>query len=38
MVEKYKVVTLCGSPRFKHEFMEAQKRMVFLSRRISVDV
>ena len=27
MVGKYKVITLCGSTRFKNEFMEAQKRL-----------
>ena len=27
MVGKYPVVTLCGSTRFKDEFMEAQKRL-----------
>ena len=27
MQGKYKVVTLCGSTRFKNEFMEAQKRL-----------
>ena len=27
MVGKYKVVTLCGSVRFKDAFMEAQKRL-----------
>ena len=27
MVGKYKVVTLCGSTRFKEQFMEAQKRL-----------
>ena len=27
MVEKYKVITLCGSTRFKDSFMEAQKRL-----------
>ena len=27
MVGKYKVVTLCGSTRFKDEFMEANKRL-----------
>ena len=27
MVGKYKVVTLCGSTRFKDEFMEVQKRL-----------
>ena len=27
MVANYPVVTLCGSTRFKNEFMEAQKRL-----------
>ena len=27
MVGKYKVITLCGSTRFKDEFMESQKRL-----------
>ena len=27
MVWKYNVVTLCGSTRFKDEFMEVQKRL-----------
>ena len=27
MVGKYKVITLCGSTRFKDEFMEAQKKL-----------
>ncbi|MCR4764349.1 MAG: hypothetical protein K5696_12555 [Lachnospiraceae bacterium] len=27
MVGKYPVITLCGSTRFKEEFMEAQKRL-----------
>ena len=27
MVENYKVITLCGSTRFKDAFMEAQKRL-----------
>lgn len=27
MVGKYKVITLCGSTRFKEEFLEAQKRL-----------
>lgn len=27
MVDKYPVITLCGSTRFKNEFMEAQKRL-----------
>jgi hypothetical protein len=27
MVGKYKVITLCGSTKFKDEFIEAQKRL-----------
>ena len=27
MVGKYKVITLCGSTRFKDEFMELQQRL-----------
>lgn len=27
MVGKYKVITLCGSTKFKKEFMEVQKRL-----------
>ena len=27
MVDKYKVITLCGSTRFKDAFMETQKRL-----------
>ena len=27
MVGKYKVITICGSTRFKDQFMEAQKRL-----------
>ena len=27
MVGNYKVITLCGSTRFKEQFMEAQKRL-----------
>jgi len=27
MVDKYPVITLCGSTRFKNEFMMAQKRL-----------
>ena len=27
MLAKYKVITLCGSTRFKDEFMESQKRL-----------
>ena len=27
MNKKYKVITLCGSTRFKNEFMEAQKNL-----------
>ncbi len=25
MIKKYKVITLCGSTRFKDEFLKAQK-------------
>ena len=27
MIEDYKIVTLCGSTRFKEQFLEAQKRL-----------
>ena len=27
MVEKYKVITLCGSTKFKDQFMEVQKKL-----------
>ena len=27
MVGKYKVITLCGSTKFKEEYIEAQKRL-----------
>lgn len=27
MIGKYKVITLCGSTRFKNEFLQAQKRL-----------
>ena len=27
MIGKYKIITLCGSTRFKDEFLEAQKRL-----------
>lgn len=27
MIQNYKVVTLCGSTRFKEQFLEAQKRL-----------
>ena len=27
MVGKYPVITLCGSTRFKEQFLEAQKRL-----------
>ena len=27
MIQEYKVVTLCGSTRFKEQFMEVQKRL-----------
>ena len=37
MVGKYKVITLCGSTRFKDEFMEVQKRLT-LARNIVISV
>ena len=27
MIQNYKVITLCGSTRFKEQFMETQKRL-----------
>lgn len=27
MIQNYKIVTLCGSTRFKEQYMEAQKRL-----------
>ena len=27
MIQNYKVIILCGSTRFKDQFMEAQKRL-----------
>lgn len=27
MIDKYKIITICGSTRFKDEFMEVQKRL-----------
>lgn len=27
MISKYKIITLCGSTRFKDEFIQAQKRL-----------
>jgi len=27
MIDRYKIITLCGSTRFKHEFIEVQKRL-----------
>ena len=37
MVGKYKVITLCGSTRFKNEFMETQK-MLTLKGNIVISV
>ena len=31
--KNYKVVTLCGSTRFKEQYMEVQKRLTFRRRR-----
>lgn len=30
MIGKYKVITLCGSTRFKNEFMEVQKELTLM--------
>jgi len=30
MVGKYKVITLCGSTRFKEQYLEAQKRVTII--------
>lgn len=27
MIDKYKVITLCGSTKFKEQYLEAQKRL-----------
>ena len=37
MVDKYPVITLCGSTRFKEQFLEAQKRLT-LERNIVISV
>jgi hypothetical protein len=29
MIQNYKVITLCGSTRFKEQFFEVQKRLTF---------
>ena len=31
MIGKYPVITLCGSTRFKEQFLEAQKRLTLSS-------
>lgn len=31
MVDQYPVITLCGSTKFKKEFMEAQKRLCVIT-------
>ena len=36
MVGEYQVVTLCGSTRFKNEFMEVQKRLTLEGTLLSV--
>ncbi len=35
MIDKYPVITLCGSTRFKDEFMEAQKRLTLEGNMLS---
>ena len=37
MIQNYKIVTLCGSTRFKEQFLEAQKRLT-LEGRIVISV
>jgi hypothetical protein len=37
MIGNYKVITLCGSTRFKDEFMEAQKKLT-LDKNIVISV
>ena len=32
MVQNYKVVTLCGSTRFKEQYMEVHKRLTFVKK------
>lgn len=29
MIQNYKVITLCGSTRFKEQFIETQKRLTY---------
>jgi hypothetical protein len=36
MVGKYKVITLCGSTRFKEQFLEAQKRLMLEGKQKTV--
>jgi hypothetical protein len=31
MIQNYKIVTLCGSTRFKEQFMEVQKRLTVVA-------
>lgn len=38
MIGKYKVITLCGSTRFKNEFLKAQKRLTLETSNIVVSV
>lgn len=39
MIDKYPVITLCGSTRFKDQFLEAQKRLTLAGNIvISVDL
>ena len=34
MIQNYKIVTLCGSTRFKEQFLEAQKRLTLTFGRV----
>ena len=36
MVGNYKVVTLCGSTRFKDDFMRVQKELTLQAKRIGL--
>ncbi len=38
MIGNYKVITLCGSTRFRDAFMEAQKRLTIMEGNIVISV
>ena len=37
MVGKYKVITLCGSTKFKEQYLEAQKRLTLEGTKAMLD-